>query len=167
MTSVSTNACSARILARRLVTLGPAGLAGTTGCLAGLARLACLLPRTRLASATLRLAGLARLTGLASTTGCLAGLARRLAATCQAGIASPAGIASDVRALFSPMHAAVQASESHNAGLGLYLWSGGGKLDIKIELITGLRASCARVLDHRVLTQTGPSGLKPGDRRLF
>jgi hypothetical protein len=51
---------------------------------------------------------------------------------------------------------------SHNAWLDLYLWSSGNELDIQIELVTGLRASCPRVLKHRVLTQTHARGLEPG-----
>src|SRR5262249_24470833 len=68
---------------------------------------------------------------------------------------------------FRPYHAAVQASVGWKARLDLYPWSSGGELDIEIEFVTRLRASCTRVLNHRILTQTHPGGLEPGYGRLF
>src|SRR5215472_1758942 len=46
-------------------------------------------------------------------------------------------------------------------------WSSGGELDIEIEFVTRLRASCTRALNYRILTQTHPGGLEPSYGRLF
>ena len=46
-------------------------------------------------------------------------------------------------------------------------WSSGGELDIEIEFVTRLRASCTRVLNPRILTQTHAGGLEASYGRLF
>jgi hypothetical protein len=120
--------------------------------------------------ATLRLARLAR--RLATLRHARARLARRLATLRLARVTREAArvtrAAETVRpAGFSRARHAAVRDRPLNRKLRLYPWRGRAELDAQVKFVLRSRASGPRVLYHCILAQTHPSGLDPGNGRLF